>query len=505
MARWRFAFAFLILGGLAGAFFTNSVLHGQPSTSPAPLYPKDLSSYRDVVKLVLPAVVSVQAKPKAVARQNRQAPRRRPSEGLTPEDFLRKFFEDQFDFQNPDDMQPRQSFGSGFVIDPSGIILTNYHVVGKAGDVKIQLQDGTEYTSKDIKGDPKNDLAIVRIHPQSPLRSLEFGDSDAMEIGDRVLAVGAPFGMAGSVTSGIISAKGRSLNRVRTVFEDYLQTDAAINPGNSGGPLVNLEGKVIGINTAIKTGTGGWQGVGLAITSNVAKNIAQQLIREGVVHRGYLGVSIADKESLDPEVAARLGVEKGALVSRVFEGSPAEKAGIRNEDVITTVAGKPVSDSRELQRIVGSLPLDKPVDIGISRNGQNLTVQATIKEQPENYGRTTARADGGESAEEAEGISVDKFGISVADVTPELAKRYRYKEDAKGVIITDVRPGGVADEAGLTKGLLIVRIDKKPVTSAAQVKELLQKTKPETGALVQFEAPGGGTAYKVLKPEAMEK
>jgi serine protease Do len=228
------------------------------------------------------------------------------------------------------------------------------------------------------------------------------------------------------------------------------------------------------------------------------------LIREGVVHRGYLGVSIADKESLDPEVAARLGVEKGALVSRVLEGSPAEKAGIRNEDVILSVAGKSVSDARELQRIVSTLPLNKPVDIGVSRNGQNLTVQAIIKEQPENYGRTTARADT-ESSEEAEGISVDKFGISVADLTPELAKRYRYKEDAKGVIITDVQAGSAAEEAGLTKGLLIVRIDKKAVTTAAQVKEMLQKAKPENGALVQFEAPSGGTGYKVLKPETAEK
>jgi serine protease Do len=501
MTRWRIALAFLILGGLAGAFLTNSVLHGQPSTPSSPVFPKELSSYRDVVKVVLPAVVSVQSKPKAVARQSNQAPRRRPSESLTPEDFFRRFFDEQFEFQTPEDLQPRQSFGSGFIIDPSGIILTNYHVVGKAGEAIIRLKDGTEYTSRDIKGDSKNDLAIVRIHPHSPLPALQFGDSDSMEIGDRVLAVGAPFGMAGSVTSGIISAKGRSLNRERSVFEDYLQTDAAINPGNSGGPLVDLEGKVIGINTAIKTGTGGWQGVGLAITSNVAKNITDQLIREGVVHRGYLGIAIA---TLGSEEASRLG--GGVAVTKVGSGSPAEKAGIREGDIITSVAGKKVNDGRELQRIVGGLPLNKPAEIGLNRDGQNVIVQAIIKEQPENYGRTLGRADeSDESPQEAEGIRVEKFGFSVTELTPELAKRYGYSEEAKGVLITNVERGSAAAEAGVEKGWLIVRIDKKPVTSAAQTRDSLQKAGPENGALFQFEVPRVGSIYKVLKPEMAAK
>jgi serine protease Do len=504
------AFAFLVIGGLVGAFWKTSLLQGQAPAPASTPYPKEFASYRDVVKVVLPAVVSIQSEAKVV-RQNRQTPRRRPQietvPGL-PEEF-RRFFEEQqqpFEFQMPDNA-PRQSFGSGFVIDPKGIILTNFHVVAGATKVNVELQDHTQYTSTDIKGDKKNDLAIIRIQPKSPLHYLEFGDSDAMEIGDRVLAVGAPFRLAGSVTTGIVSAKGRSLGRARSVFEDYLQTDAAINPGNSGGPLVNLEGKVIGINTAIRTGTGEWAGVGLAITSNIAKSVAQQLIEGGVVHRGYLGVAIADKSQMKPEVAARLGLEKGGVVvSKVSEGSPAEKAGIRQGDIITSVAGKPAHDSRELQRIVGGLPLNKPADIGIIRDGREMTVQASIQEQPATYGDTEL-AQGNEqspNAPEDEGLNVEKVGITIADMTPDLASRLGYKKEAKGVVIIDVQQGSIAETAGVQKGWLITRIDKKPVAGAAEAKQMLQKPEPE-GALVQFQTPQGGTVYEVLKLETAEK
>jgi serine protease Do len=507
MARWPFALAFLILGGVGGAFLTNSALQGQSSSPPAPVFPKELSSYREVVKVVLPAVVSIQAEPKKKEKQG--TTRRRPSEEVpgSPEELFRRFFQDRgFDFEMPDEI-PHQSFGSGFIIDPKGVILTNFHVVSNASRVKVALKDGTIYTSTDIKGDRKNDLAIVRIDPKSPLPYLELGDSDAMEVGDRVLAVGAPFQLTGSVTAGIVSAKGRSgLNMERTVYEDYLQTDAAINPGNSGGPLVNLEGKVIGVNTAIKTGTGGFQGVGLAITSNIAKNIANQLIHGGVVHRGYLGVSVA---SLDPEVAARIGAEKGVLVSRVMDGSPAEAAGVRESDVITSVAGKSVNDGRELQRIVGGLAINKPVEIGVIRDGKSMVMEVTIKEQPDNYGLIQPRASaGGQTSQDEDSVAVDNVGITVADLTPELAARHGYKEDAKGVVVTEVQTGSVASEAGLTKGLLIMKIDKKPVASAAAAKEMFQKARLESGILVQFQLPtkfGGGIAYRVLKAEPANK
>jgi serine protease Do len=451
-------------------------------------------------------VVSIDARSRPAAKRDTQQPQRRrprietfPPEN--PEDLFRRFFDELPDRDT--DQLPRQSFGSGFIIDPKGVILTNYHVVDGADHAEIELKDGRKFTSKDIKGDKKNDLAIIRVNSQSPLPYLELGDSDAMEIGDRVLAVGAPFHLTGSVTAGIVSAKGRSgLNPQRVVYEDYLQTDAAINPGNSGGPLVNLEGKVVGINTAIRSVSGGFQGVGLAITSNLAKNIVEQLIREGVVHRGYIGVSVGP---LDPDAAARLGVaeQSGVSVSRVLNGTPAAKAGIQELDIITAVGGKPVSDGRELQRLIARLPLRQPVDVTIVRDGKTKKIPVIIEEQPEEYGIATRSGRSGQSPRgEQDELAIDKIGIDVADLTPELASQYGFTEDAKGVVITSVQPGSIADEKGLRRGMLMLKIDKKSVTSAVEAKNALQKAALTTGVLLQVQLPerqGGGKAYVVLK------
>jgi serine protease Do len=509
MKRWPFALVCLIVGGLGGALVGNSVLQGQTPGSTG--IPKEMTSYREVVKRVLPAVVSVQSHAKVVAAKDRSStPRRRQGNDNMPPgipDEFRRFFEDfngrGFEM-TPDDV-PQQSFGSGFIIDPKGVVLTNYHVVAGADRVEVTLADGRKFLSRDIKGDRKNDLAIVRLETKSSLPYVELGDSDAMEIGDRVLAVGAPFGLTGSVTSGIVSAKGRSgLNPGHTVYEDYLQTDAAINPGNSGGPLVNLEGRVIGINTAIRTRTGGFQGIGLAITSNLAKNISDQLLHGGVVHRGYLGVSVGP---LDPDVASRLGVngKTGVVVARVFPGTPAAKAGIKNGDVITTLAGKPVGDGRELQRVVGTLPLHKPVEVAVIRDGQSRELSVTVEEQPENYGLASNDDEGTLSPRtEKEEVSVDKLGLDLTDLTADLASRYGFKEDAQGVVISDVQPGSAASEAGLRRGMLISRIDKKQIKSADAAKNMLQKSNLDRGVLLQVQYPqslGGGTNYVLLKAE----
>jgi serine protease Do len=512
MARWPIALACLVIGGLVGALITTANLQGQ--APPAPVMPRELTSYRDIAKRILPAIVAVQAKPKVVAKKEQpNQPRRVPNienfPGM-PEDLLRKFFEGMEEM--PDTPQlPQQSFGSGFIIDPKGVILTNYHVVAGADRVEIWLKDRAKpYYSTDIKGDRKNDLAIVRIKPDLPLPYLELGDSDAMEIGDRVLAAGAPFGLTGSVTAGIVSAKSRSgFDRDHAVYEDYLQTDAAINPGNSGGPLVNLEGKVIGINTAIKTRSGGWQGVGLAITSNVAKNIVDQLLRDGAVHRGYLGVQVG---ALDADVAGQLGVAEGSgvVVTRVFDNTPAGKAGIKAGDVIVKLGDKSVKDGRELQHIVAGLPLKKPIDVTIVRDGQTKVLPVTIEEQPENYGVVSSATRRPRRATESdvEEFSADKVGMKLSDLTPELGQRFGYAEDTKGVLITTVDQGGVASEAGLQRGILIAKIDKKPVTSAAKAAETLQKANLAKGVLLQVQLPpssGGGTQYVLLKAELAEK
>ncbi len=499
MRRWSFAVVCLVVGGLAGTTVTSAVLQGQAPAAKA--QPAELVSYRDVVKQVLPAVVSVEAKSRPAAARTKANPRRQPGtdDPRIPEEFRRFFDElDRRRFEGFDDV-PNLGLGSGVIVDPKGVILTNYHVVAGAEQVEVTLKDGRKFTSKDIKGDRKTDLAIVRITASAPLPALELGDSDAMEIGDRVLAVGAPFGLAGSVTHGIVSGKGRNMNM--NMYEDFLQTDAAINPGNSGGPLVSLDGKVIGINTAIKTRTGGFQGVGLAIASNLAKNIMQQLQKDGVVRRGYLGVQIRE---LSPDVADRLGVpgRDGVLVASVFDNAPAGKAGVKDGDVITAIAGKPVRDGKELQRVVAGLPLKQPSDVTVVRDGKALVVPVTIEEQPEDYGtaRTVPALPRGGSR--VESVSVGKVGVEVADLTPELTEQLGYKEGAAGVVITRVEPDSLAAASGLRRGMLIQKVDKKAVGSATAVREALEKAALDKGVLLQVTAPGGGTDFVVLRSES---
>lgn len=502
MTRWSLALICLIVGGLAGEFIAGPVLHGENADGTAA--PKELTSYRDIVKKALPAVVSIESrvKPKAKPKAEKNPQRgRTPSDDQIPEEF-RRFFEEfqQRQFEMPDPT-PRGGFGSGFIVDPKGVILTNYHVVEGADTVEITLQDGhTTFTSKDIHGDRKTDLAIVRFDPKShKLPSLELGDSSMMEIGDRVLAAGAPFGLTGTVTAGIISAKGRNGLNVN-MYEDFLQTDAAINPGNSGGPLINLEGKVIGINSAIRSGTGGFQGIGLAIPSNMAKNILTQLIAGGSVHRGYLGVAI---KNLDPEVAGRLGVEgaEGVVIGQVYDKSPASKAGLKEGDVITTINGKTIKSSRDLQDMVAALPLKKPTQLNVVRDGQSKSLQVTIEEQPDEFGSTVTGPRFRRNPKESENTPLDKIGVEVTDLTAEHADQYGYKESDKGALITKVDPGSSAEFAGLRRGMVIAKVEKKAVTSASEAKEAVAKGDLDKGILLQVKTQAGGSAYVLLKAE----
>jgi serine protease Do len=505
MRRWSIPLVCFLVGGAAGGLVADPILHGQnPAPASTPM-PRDLSSYREVVKKVLPAVVSIESRVKPKVRPEGQSRRRAPENQL-PEDFrrqlpedMRKFFEDFG--RMPMDMEevPVRGFGSGFIIDPKGVVLTNYHVVDGADQVEIQLMDGRKFLSKEIVGDRKTDLAVVRFDPKSTLPYLELGDSEAMEIGDRVLAIGAPFGLTGTVTQGIVSAKGRNRLRVNE-YEDFIQTDAAINRGNSGGPLVNLEGKVIGINTAIKSQTGGSQGVGLAIASNLAKYIVKSLQTDGVVHRGYLGVEMRD---LTPDVAAKLNLESatGVVVGRVMEGSPADKSGLQQLDVITRLGGKPIKDGVELRQSVVGLPLNKPVELTIVRDGKTLTVPVTIEEQPENFGVATRAPRMRATREDSEIIGISKLGLSVKDLTPELADQLGYKQSTTGALVARVAPDSVAAEAGLRPNMLITKIDKESVKSADDLQQKLEKTPLDNGALLQVQAPDGTMSYVVVKAD----
>jgi serine protease Do len=374
-ARWALAVGGLCVGVAIGAFLAGPSSHGEPAAAS-----RELTSYRDVVRRVLPAVVSIEAK----ARPQPAAPRRK----TRPANFDRLPREMQ---QYIEEMERREQaapddgnlgFGSGFLIDPKGVIVTNFHVVEGAETLEVTLTDGRKFTTRDYVTDRKTDLAVVRVATTEDLPVVEFGDSDAMEMGDRVLAFGSPFGLTGTVTQGIVSAKGRAIKL--NFYEDFIQTDAALNPGSSGGPLVGLDGKVIGVTAAIKSRNGGFQGVGLAIAANMARTVIRLLARDGAVKRGYLGVKI---DELKPEDAARLGLNNmGVVVKKIFPNSPASDGGLKVGDVITAINGRPVKDGLELSKIVEWLPPNAAAELTIFRDGKAMKLTLTITEQPETVG-----------------------------------------------------------------------------------------------------------------------
>jgi serine protease Do len=484
MKRALLVLACLSLGAF-GTYIAHSLVQGQVTA--VPVSPKELTSYRDIVKKVLPAVVSIEAQ----ARGSRLR-RTRPEDMQLPEELDRHFGAPGRKIDDQDEFS-RVGFGSGFLVNSRGVVVTNNHVVAEADRAMVQLRDGRKFYSRDIKTDPKTDLAIIRLDVKIALPHLEFGDSEQMEIGDRVLAVGAPFGLAGTVTHGIISAKGRALKM--NMYEDFLQTDAAINPGNSGGPLINLEGKVIGINSAIKSRTGGFQGIGLAISSNLGKAIMQQLLKSGVVRRGYLGVGIRD---VDEEVARELKLKeaRGVQITRLLADGPGKKAGVKVDDVIVRVNGKAVRDGRELQTVVAGLPLGKAVKLEVIRDGKPKTLEIVVQEQPKTFGSmpTPAVPEPGKGA-----FVVDKVGMVVADLSPDLAESLGYSETAKGALITRIDRRGLAGNAGLLPGMLVTSVNGKKVTGAKGLLQAMRSANLQKGARLTVTTPRGGSRTVTLR------
>ncbi|QDV56178.1 Do family serine endopeptidase [Rosistilla oblonga] len=450
-------------------------------------------AFRETARVVAPSVVTITSETEVASPAPRQG---QPMN----DEMMKRFFGEGSPFgemfRGQPQMQPfhkpsaesntRTGIGSGVIIDASGLILTNNHVVADATNVMVKLADGREFQASEVKTDPKTDLAVLKIDGASDLVAARLGNSDRIEIGDWVLALGQPFGLEGTVTAGIISAKSRGIGI--TARENFLQTDAAINPGNSGGPLVNLAGEVIGINTAISSRSGGNNGVGFAIPIDEAKWVSDQLIKDGVVRRAMLGVGI---QKVSHELASSFGVESnhGVLVTEVVKGSPADKAGLKSGDVILTFSGREVHDPRGLQNVVEQCAVGSKQKIEIMRDGSKMTIEAVCEVQPE--------AGLANKASESAASKIESLGMEVGNLTEDLARKLGVK-DVAGVVITNVEPGSVADRAGLKAGNVITQVERKSVDSVDQF-QAMTKDHDLSDAMLLLVKTDQGSRYVILK------
>ncbi len=437
-------------------------------------------SFAPIVKKVAPSVVKITATVKGKEIHTQQF-----FPGMD-DPFFRRFFGDDprgrnRTFRTP----PQQGVGSGVIVSKDGYIVTNNHVVDDADAVKILLQDGQEFTAKVIGKDPKTDVAVLRVDAKD-LPAIEIADSDKIEIGDLVLAVGNPFDIGQTVTMGVVSATGRA--RLGLDYEDFIQTDAAINPGNSGGALVDAEGRLIGINTAILSRSGGNQGIGFAIPVNLARDVMNSLVTDGKVTRGYFGVMIQD---VTPALARKLDLkqQKGALVGDVVPKSPADKAGIQSGDVVTELDGKPVTDSRHLKLAVARAKPGEHVRVKVLRDGSTKTLDVTVKELPDS--EHLAKSDSHRS-DDSEALK----GVAVADLDAQSRRQFNIPDTVRGAIVKDVEEGSAAAEAGLRPGDVILEINKQPVKGAEDAVRLTENPKDKTTLLRLWRE--GGSRFLVV-------
>lgn len=457
---------------------------GASSTAFAKAAPE---SFADLAKKLLPAVVNVSTT-QVIEGGGVEMPQLPP--GSPFEDFFREFFERNRPQQRQRKRQAT-SLGSGFIVDSKGYVVTNNHVIAEADEITVILQDDTRLKAEVIGRDAKTDIAVLKIKPEKKLPYVSLGDSDESRVGDWVVAIGNPFGLGGTVTAGIISARHRDINS--GPYDDFIQTDASINRGNSGGPMFNLDGQVIGINTAIFSPSGGSVGIGFAIPSATAKPVISQLIKHGQVRRGWLGVHI---QAVTEEIAETLGLEEasGALVASVIEDGPAQKAKIKPGDVILEFDGKEVSQMRKLPRIVAETEVDKPVDIVIWRDSKKMSLTVTIGELKDTGTKVAAHGkdkdgDKGKGSEKV----VDALGLTLAEITPAMRERYKLEEDTKGIVVTAVEEEGAAAEKGIRPGDVIVELSQEEVNSPDDVTEKVEKAR-EAGrksVLLLLEGQGG--------------
>lgn len=434
----------------------------KPQAQPAPLVVDGMrTSYADVVEKTSPAVVRIQADHKQKAQPQGQVP--------GEDDFFR-----QFRVPQPD-QRPRveHGVGSGVVVEAGGTILTNFHVVDGADKIKVLMSDNRSYDAKVVGSDQPSDLAVLKIEA-ADLPFLTLGNSDTVRVGDIVLAIGNPLGIGQTVTSGIISAKGRRTGLSDGSFEDFLQTDAPINRGNSGGALVNLNGELIGINSQILSGgpSGGNIGIAFSIPSNMAKSVMEQLLKDGKVRRGMLGINIQE-----PTEALVKGLElkdtEGVIVGNVRPGSAAQKAGLKRYDIIVAINGEKMEDSNVLRnKVAGTLP-GTEIKLSIVRDGETLELTATLDALTDADAKKKISGEDDDENRTGPEKESGKLGLTLEPVTPQIAKQLGLDSDSEGMVVTDVDQGGAAAEAGISRGDVILEINRKPVNSVAEVKSAL--------------------------------
>jgi len=478
----------LVLAATALAFTQKPAAKTEPKTTPVNLALDERPVSRDtagrtsfapVIKKVSPGVVRVFTTVKAHKTGL--------SGGADMNDLMRRFFGDQFHGRMPErgfGMPRQEGVGSGVIATKDGYILTNNHVVDGADEVKVALQDGREFSAKVVGRDPKSDVAVIKIDARD-LPAVPMANSDKVEVGDVVLAIGNPFGIGQTVTTGIVSAKGRG--NMGLDYEDFIQTDAAINPGNSGGALVDADGRLVGINTAILSRSGGNQGIGFAIPVNLARDVMDSLIKDGHVTRGYLGVMIQD---LTPALAKEFKLKDatGALIGDVTPKGPADKAGLKSGDLLVEFNGKKVTDSRHLKLEVARTQPGQTVPVKILREGTAKTIEVTVKTLP-----------GTESVAKAENDSHDTGtlnGVGVGDLDEHARQQFEVPEKVKGAVVTEVRPDSAAAEAGLKPGDVIQEINRKPVKDAEEAVRLTENPGDKTTLLRVWR--DGGSRFVVV-------
>jgi serine protease Do len=440
--------------------------------------PSELPDFVALAKKMKPVVVNISTTQVGEARGQQEF-----GSPFGEDDPFNDFWKRFFGGPIPRGPQRQRSLGSGFVIDADGSILTNNHVVENAQKIVVKTSDDQEYEAKVVGRDPKTDIAVIKITAKTGLTVASLGDSDKLEVGEWVMAIGNPFGLDSTVTSGIVSAKGRHIGQ--GPYDNFIQTDASINPGNSGGPLLNLRGEVIGINTAIFSRSGGNIGIGFAIPINLVKELLPQLRGKGKVTRGYLGVLI---QRVTPEIAESLGIDKarGALVANVSKDGPAEKAGVKVGDVIVEFDGKEIKESGDLPIVVARTPVDRKVRMKVLRDKKDLQLTVTVGELKDEEVVASAPEKG-------------ELGMTVQKLTPQMAESLGL-DRAEGVVVSAVDPGSAADEAGIRRGDVILEIDRKPIRGIEEYKKAVAGARKGKGVLFLVRR-GESTLFLALKPQ----